>query len=107
MKLRLNRSGLRLAFALGMASLSLCRAAQAIAEESPAPAEPRGIPLWPIYVAVIVAVVIACAHLIQLIRTRQHRTKVFPKVEFRRRLFAPYSGGNYAATRFGSRGDDA
>ena len=67
----------------------------------------RGVPLWPIYLALAIGAAIACYQCVRYFLGREPKAKVFPKLGFRRRLFAPYSGGNHAAVEFGSGQDNA
>ncbi|MGI9240545.1 MAG: hypothetical protein ACR2RV_07070 [Verrucomicrobiales bacterium] len=67
----------------------------------------REIPLWPFYIAMSVGAIVACIRLVGYFVGREAQAKVFPKLEFRRRLFAPYSGGNHASIEFGSGQDHA
>lgn len=72
-----------------------------------APEDSRTIPWWPIYLALGLIAVSACYQLVRYFVRREPTAKVFPRLEFRRRLFAPYSGGNHAAIDFGSEQDHA
>jgi len=94
------------------AAISLLLLATTLAEASGgsgsiAPEDSRTIPWWPIYLALALIAVSACYQLGRYFLRREPTAKVFPKLEFRRRLFAPYSGGNHAAIEIGSEQDHA
>lgn len=72
---------------------------------APALAQAANLPRWPIYLAIIALVCVFCRSVINHRRHRRRKSKVFPKLSLRRRLFAPYSGGNCAKITFGSRHD--
>ena len=63
------------------------------------------IPRWPVYAAIVVGLAIACQQAINHFRSRDSKARIFPKLSLRRRLYAPYSGGNHAKISFGSRDD--
>jgi hypothetical protein len=63
------------------------------------------MPRWPFYSAMIVAAIFACRHTIAYFKNRRPKAKIFPKLELRRRFYAPYSGGNFATIRFDPRRD--
>lgn len=75
------------------------------AREKLVPSQLKDMPRWPIYIAIFIATCIFCYRLVSFQRSRQAKSKVFPKLSLRRRLYAPYSGGNCAKISFGSRHD--
>jgi hypothetical protein len=75
------------------------------AREKLVPSQLKDMPRWPIYIAIFIAICIFCYRLVSFQRTRQAKSKVFPKLSLRRRLYGPYSGGNCAKISFGSRHD--
>ena len=81
--------------------LSLCGLASA-AEHGGAEIQERlrGVPLLPVFIAVGVAVGVLILRAIAHFRSRSVKAKIFPKLELRRRLYAPYSGGNCATVSF-------
>ncbi|MFT4550511.1 MAG: hypothetical protein ACI8XO_002263 [Verrucomicrobiales bacterium] len=86
------------------ATLSLGEAL-ALPEQNLAPSQLIEMPRWPIYAAFLVATVIGVVKVYQYIGQRRVKARVFPKLQLRRRLYAPYSGGNHAGIRFGSSRD--
>lgn len=74
----------------------------ALANQStdPASSQLSEIPWWPFISAAIFGLAFLGRSLYVYIQTRRVRTKVFPKLELRRRLYAPYSGGNCAEIAF-------
>ena len=68
-------------------------------------AELSEVPRWPIYIAIVVAALIFSIRTVLHFRERANKAKIFPKLALRRRLYAPYSGGNCAQVSFGSSQD--
>mgnify|MGYP001813157071 CR=1 FL=1 len=102
----------RMNHSCSVAAISLLLLATTLAEASGgtgsvAPEDSRTIPWWPIYLALAFIAVSACYQLWRYLIQREPAAKVFPKLEFRRRLFAPYSGGNHASIDIGSKQDHA
>lgn len=95
-----DRHLLRIVLTAGALSLALGQASHAVGGNETVTLASQRIPLWPVYIAAVVATIIATYRIFRQITNRSTRTRVFPKVEFRRRLFAPYSGGNCAAIAF-------
>ncbi len=76
--------------------------ASALPGKNLVPSQLQDMPRWPLYVAGLVALVIAAAKTVQYVQGSQPKAKVFPKLKLRRRLYAPYSGGNNAEIGFGN-----
>ena len=68
-------------------------------------AQLEDMPRWPIYAAMVIGLIIACHRFIHHLKTRKSKAKIFPKLTLRRRLYAPYSGGNDAKISFAPRRD--
>lgn len=69
-----------------------------------APQEPSqaDLPVWPFLMAIVVGLFFLVRSTISYFKSQRPRSKVFPKLTLRRRLYAPYSGGNSAEVTFGS-----
>ena len=63
------------------------------------------IPLWPFILAAIVGLFFLLHSIYNFVKSRKPRSRVFPKLTLRRRLYAPYSGGNSASMSFGRDND--
>ena len=98
-----------LATKLGLVSIfalaSTTRLASAAASNPLTLAQLEDMPRWPIYAAMVIALVIGCHRFIHYLKTRNSKAKIFPKLTLRRRLYAPYSGGNHAKVSFAPRSD--
>lgn len=67
------------------------------------PSRLKDMPRWPIFIIVFVSFCALCYSAVSQYKNRRSKSKVFPKLALRRRLYAPYSGGNCAKTTFAPR----
>ncbi len=65
----------------------------------------RDVPLWPFISGAVVGLFFLLRSVYVHFKTRRVRAMIFPKLNLQRRLYAPYSGGNFATVSFGSEPD--
>jgi hypothetical protein len=66
---------------------------------------PNIIRLWPAYGLLAAAIAVGCYRMIRVLLKPKSKVQIFPKLAQRRRLHAPYSGGNCASVAFDSHRD--